>query len=180
MKMDAGMDTGGILVQQKIPIRPPDNSETLHDRLGKMGADLLVRTIPEYVQGAIQPRSQPAEGVSYAPKIKKEHGQIQWDQPARSIWNRVRGLVPWPGAFTCLPDQPQPHLLKIWEAEVAEQSGNASEVLSTGKTGIVVGCGSGALRITVLQREGGRRLTAQQFLAGHSMTPGQRLGSIPD
>ena len=93
-----------------------------------------------------------------------------------SIWNRVRGLVPWPGAFSYLPGQPQPHLLKIWQAEVVERSGSAGEILQADKTGIVVGCGRDALRILALQREGGRRLRAQEFLAGHPLLPGQKLG----
>jgi methionyl-tRNA formyltransferase len=97
---------------------------------------------------------------------------------ARDIWNRVRGLVPWPGAFTYLPGQPQPHLLKIWQAEVAEQSGPPGEVLQADKSGIVVGCGREALRIRLLQREGGKRLQAHAFLAGHPLRPSQRLGSI--
>ncbi len=120
MKMDAGLDTGDILDQAKTPIHPEDNSETLHDRLARMGAELLVRTIPDYVAGRIASRPQPAEGVSYAPKIKKQDGHIDWTQPARAIWNRVRGLVPWPGAFSYLPGQPQPHLLKIWQAEAVD------------------------------------------------------------
>ena len=85
----------------------------------------------------------------------------------------MRGLVPWPGAFSYLPGQPQPHLLKIWQAEVVERSGPAGEVLQADKTGIVVGCGRDALRILILQREGGRRLPAQEFLAGHPLLPGQ-------
>ncbi len=176
MKMDAGLDTGAILTQAKTPIHPEDNSETLHDRLARMGAELLVRTIPDYVAGRVPSRPQPAEGASYAPKIKKQDGHIDWSQPARAIWNRVRGLVPWPGAFSYSPGQPQPHLLKIWQAEVVERSGPAGEVLQADKAGIVVGCGREALRILILQREGGRRLSAQEFLAGHPMIPGQRLG----
>jgi methionyl-tRNA formyltransferase len=176
MKMEAGLDTGAILMQAKTPIHPEDNSETLHDRLARMGAELLVRTIPDYVAGKLPPTPQPTEGASYAPKIKKQDGHIDWNQPARGIWNRVRGLVPWPGAFSYLPSQPQPHLLKIWQAEVAERSGPAGEVLQADNAGIVVGCGRDALRILVLQLEGGRRLLAQEFLAGHLMKPGQRLG----
>ena len=137
---------------------------------------LLVRTIPEYVADKIQPRAQPAEGVSYAPKIKKQDGQVDWNQPARAIWNRVRALAPWPGAFTYLPAQPQPHLLKLWQAEVADQTGSPGEILSADKSAIVVGCGAAALRILSLQREGGKRLDAQQFLAGHPLKPGARLG----
>ena len=176
MKMNAGLDTGDILTQATTPIRPEDNSETLHDRLARMGADLLVRTIPDYVAGKLPLQPQSAEGVSYAAKIKKQDGHIDWTQPARAIWNRVRGLAPWPGAFTYLPGQPQPHLLKLWQAEVVERAGPPGEVLQADKTGVVVGCGHEALRILILQREGGRRLQAHEFLAGHPLLPGQKLG----
>ncbi|MCX6927112.1 MAG: methionyl-tRNA formyltransferase, partial [Verrucomicrobia bacterium] len=162
MKMDIGLDTGDILTQAKTPIHPEDTSETLHDRLATMGAELLLRTIPDYVAGKIPSRPQPIEGVSHAAKIRKQDGQIDWTQPALTIWNRVRGLTPWPGAFSHLPGQPQPLLLKIWKAEAVERAGPSGEVLQADKNGIVVGCGRGALRILVLQREGGRRLTAQE------------------
>jgi methionyl-tRNA formyltransferase len=176
MKMDAGLDTGAILTQATTPIHPEDNSETLHNRLARMGAELLVRTIPDYVAGKLNARPQPVEGASYAPKIKKADGHLDWTQPAPTLWNRVRGLVPWPGAFSYLPGQPQPHLLKIWQAEVVERSGQPGEVLQADKAGIVVACGREALRILILQREGGRRLKAHEFLAGHLLHPGQRLG----
>jgi methionyl-tRNA formyltransferase len=176
MKMDVGLDTGAIVTQATTPIHPEDNAETLHDRLARMGAELLLRTIPDYVAGKLPPRPQPTEGVSYAPKIQKQDGHIDWNQPARAIWNRVRGLAPWPGAFSYLPGQPQPHLLKIWQAEAVERAGPSSEVLQADKAGIVVGCGREALRILMLQREGGRRLQAHEFLAGHPLLPGQRLG----
>ncbi len=175
MKMDAGMDTGGILTQERTPIQPTDDSQTLHDRLGRMGAELLARTIPDYVSGKIQPRPQPAEGVSLAPKIKKEHGHIDWTQPARAIWNRVRAFTPWPGAFTFLPGQPQPQMLKIWQAEPIAQSGAPGMILSADKGGIVVGCGEGALKILNLQREGSRCMSAQEFLAGHPLQTGFKL-----
>jgi methionyl-tRNA formyltransferase len=176
MKMAAGLDTGDILTQATTRIRPEDNSETLHDRLARMGAELLVRTIPDYVAGNLNPRPQPAEGATYASKIKKQDGHLDWSLPALTLWNRVRGLMPWPGAFSYLPGQPQPHLLKIWQAEVMECAGQPGEVLQADKTGIVVGCGHKALRILILQREGGRRLPAQDFLAGHPLRPGQKLG----
>ena len=176
MKMDAGMDTGDILTQQATPIRAEDNAETLHDRLAKMGAELLVQTIPDYVAGKIQPRPQPGEGIIHAPKIKKEDGRIDWSQPARTTWNRIRAFTPWPGAFTFLPAQPNPLLLKIWQAEVVELAGAAGEILHADKTGITVACGQNALRVLSLQREGGRRMSAAEFLAGHALKPGQKLG----
>ena len=175
MKMDEGLDTGDIITQATTPIHPEDNAETLHDRLARMGAELLVRTIPDYIAGKLPLRPQPAEGVTYAPKIKKQDGHIDWNQPARAIWNRVRGLMPWPGAFSYLPGQPQASLLKIWQAEVVERAGPPGEVLQADKTGVVIGCGREALRILILQREGGRRLQAHEFLAGHPLLPGQSL-----
>jgi methionyl-tRNA formyltransferase len=176
MKMDVGLDTGDILTQERTPIEASDNSQTLHDRLANLGAELLVRTIPQYISGAIQPRPQPAEGVTHAPKIKKADGEIDWSQPARAIWNRVRALVPWPGAFTHLPAQPQPHLLKIWQAEAVERTGEAGHVLQADKHGIIIGCGTEALRILELQREGGRRMSAAEFLAGHPLRVGEKIG----
>ena len=176
MKMDVGLDTGDILNQEATPIGAEDNAITLHDRLARMGAELLVRTIPDYVAGNIQPRPQPADGITFAPKIKKEDGHLDWSQPARAVWNRIRGLVPWPGAFTFLPAQPHAHLVKIWQAEIVDVAGAPGEIVHADKTGIVVACGRQAILILALQREGGRRLTAQQFLAGHPLTVGQRLG----
>ena len=176
MKMDAGMDTGDILAQEPTPIQPTDDAQTLHDRLGRMGAALLARTIPDYVSGKIQPQPQPKEGVLLAPKIKKEHGHIDWTQPAQAIWNRVRAFTPWPGAFTFLPSQPHPQMLKIWQAEAVAQSGPPGTILSADKNGIVVACGEGALKILVLQREGSRRMSAQEFLTGHPLKAGFKLG----
>jgi methionyl-tRNA formyltransferase len=172
MKMDAGLDTGGIVAQRRTAIQPADDSATLHDRLARLGAALLTQTIPDYVAGKIQPMPQPAEGVSHAPKIKKEDGRIDWNLPAKTIWNRLRAFTPWPGAFTFLKAEPKPHLLKIWKAEIVGCSGNPGEILSAGKDGIVAACGQDALRILELQREGGRRMSAAEFLAGHPLRTG--------
>jgi methionyl-tRNA formyltransferase len=175
MRMDAGLDTGPILAQERTPIQAEDNSETLHDRLARMGAELLVRTIPEFVAGHLRPNPQPASGASHAPRIKKQDGQIDWRQPARAIWNRVRGLAPWPGAFTFLPAQPHPLLLKLWQVAMVQRPGQAGEILQADKSGLMIGCGAESIQILVLQREGGRRLTAPEFLAGHPLKPGQSL-----
>ena len=188
MKMDAGLDTGPVLATRRTPILGTDDSLTLHDRLAQLGAALLVETIPDYVGGRILPQAQPAEGASYAAKIKKEDGRIDWNLPAKKIWNRLRAFTPWPGAFTCWSSsfslirpqdtrerEPQPQLLKIWKAEVMEKDGQPGVIRSADKTGIVVGCGQGALRILELQREGGRRLLAEQFLTGCPLKPGARF-----
>jgi methionyl-tRNA formyltransferase len=204
MQMDAGLDTGPIIAQRTTPIRPEDNAQTLHDRLAQMGAELLVETVPGLVCGAIKPRPQSAEGVSYAPKIKKEDGRIDWRLSAQAIWNRLRAFTPWPGAFTHLCGVPpsgghasredslpeggtsnhpppkggttsQPHLLKLWQAEIVVQQGAPGEILGADKAGLVVACGQDALRILTLQREGGRRMTTQEFLAGHALKAGDKL-----
>ena len=150
MKMDAGLDTGAILSQSRTPIHAEDDSSQLHDRLAHLGADLLAQTIPDYIAGKIQPVPQPGDGASYAAKIKKEDGRINWNQPAQIICHRLRAFTPWPGAFTFLggartarpheaetrgraaraPDPGEvlspPQLLKIWKAEVVERSGEAA------------------------------------------------------
>lgn len=175
MKMDAGLDTGPVLSMGRTTILPEDDSQTLHDRLARMGAALLVETIPGYVEGKITPQSQPAEGAIYAAKIKKEDGQINWNLPAATIWNRLRAFTPWPGAFTYISAGSKPQLLKVWKAEVVDQSGRAGQVLAAGKDGIIIGCGEKALRILELQKEGGKRMTAEQFLAGHPVKVGDDL-----
>lgn len=188
MKMDAGMDTGPIVSQRRIPILPTDDSASLHDKLAILGAELLAETIPDYVAGKIQPRSQPAEGASHAPKIKKEAGRIDWRLPATTILNRLRAFTPWPGAFTSwsssfslprpqstLKRELQTHLLKIWKVEVVERSGEAGEILSVDKNGILVGCAQDALLILELQPESSRRMSAGEFLAGHALQPGQKF-----
>ena len=178
MKMDAGLDTGRSFPCAAHRFLTSDDSQILHARLAQLGAKLLVETIPDYVAGKISPQPQPPEGSSYAPKIKKEDGQIDWSKPAVQIWNRLRAFTPWPGAFTFLPDlgtSVPPMLLKIWKAEILEKSGKAGEILSADKTGIVVGCGQNALRILELQREGGKRLTTEQFLTGFPIQPGAKF-----
>ncbi len=177
MRMDAGLDTGDILTQRTTPIRDDDDAQTLHDRLALLGAQLLVETIPDHVAGKIQARPQPVNGSSHTRKIKKEEGRIDWQQPARVIWNRIRAFTPWPGAFTFLPASPGTKLLKIWKASPVQTGGaQPGALLCADKDGIVVACGEGALKIFELQLEGGRRMTAPEFLLGHPLPPGQRLG----
>jgi methionyl-tRNA formyltransferase len=189
MKMDAGLDTGPILATRTTPILAEDNAAVLHDRLAQLGAELLGETIPGYIKGQIKPQPQPVVGHTYAAKIKKEDGRIDWQRPAREIWNRARAFTPWPGAFTFLPQatgaesavgatEPaagKPLLIKILRLELAPGQGHPGEVLSADKQGIVVACGEAAVRILELQREGGRRLWAEPFLAGCPLRPGVRL-----
>jgi methionyl-tRNA formyltransferase len=173
MKMDAGLDTGDILTQESTPIAAEDNAQTLHDRLATLGAGLLVRTVRDLAAGKIVPRPQPVEGVSHTKKIKKEDGLLDWQQPARVLWNRIRAFTPWPGAFTFAEFTGQKRMLKIWQAApVPASPGEPGTILVADRQGIVVACGDGALRITLLQREGSRKMTAQEFLSGNPVRPG--------
>ena len=176
MKVAPALDSGDILSQCVTPIAPDDNAETLHDRLAQLGAQLLVPTLHDYVAGKITPRPQVESEASHVGKISKEDGRLDWSQPATSLWNRVRAFTPWPGAYAFQAAEPKPRLLKIWQARVeTELSGAPGEILTSGKEGIVVACGVGSLRILILQREGGRRMNAAEFLAGNSMKRGELL-----
>ena len=164
MRMDIGLDTGAIVSVERTPIDAADNAQTLHDRLAKLGAALLVKTIPDYVAGRITPLPQPAESASHCAKIKKQDGAIDWKLPSQTLWNRVRAFTPWPGAFTHFTTQAKPFLLKIWEAEPAAGAGLPGEILKADKHGIVVACGSGAVCITELQKPGAKRMAAGDFV----------------
>jgi methionyl-tRNA formyltransferase len=177
MKMAAGLDTGDILSRRSVPILPEDNSATLHDRLAVLGAELLVPTILAYTSGGIIPQPQVEAAASYARKITKEDGRLDWAQPARTLWNQVRAFTPWPGAFTGLSGKAARRLLKISRATIEEnRRGAPGEVLQADKMGLVVACGQGALRIHELQLEGGRKMTAAELLAGHPLQPGTKIG----
>lgn len=177
MKMDAGLDTGPILAQSVTPIHAEDDAQTLHDRLAALGARLLVETLPRYAAGQVAPRPQPAAGVSYARKITKDDGRIDWTKPARALWNQVRAFTPWPGSYTYLPAAGERRLLKVWAAAVEPaRRGEPGEILSAARQDLVVACGEGALRLLTVQREGAKRLSAEAFLAGLPLRVGERLG----
>lgn len=176
MKMDAGLDTGDILTQETTVISPEDNSQTLHDRLAAMGAALLVKTVRLWVAGDITPRPQP-EGATYARKITKEDGLINWSEPKEVIWNKVRGFTPWPGAFTYMPGAEKPRLLKIWEATPVEcETGQPGEVVRADKQELMIRCGRGGLLLCSVQKEGGKRMGVKEFLAGNPFGVGTMLG----
>ncbi|MEN9574468.1 MAG: hypothetical protein RL514_2323 [Verrucomicrobiota bacterium] len=182
MRMDVGLDTGGIVATRATPIDPDDNAQTLHDRLAILGAELLIQTIPRYVSGELPPHPQPAEGVTYARKLTKDDGRLDWSQPASVLHNRLRAFTPWPGTFTFLPTQPKPLLLKVWRAELLRAgdlqspSTTPGQVLAADKSGLVIACREGALRLLEVQKEGSRRMTAAEFLAGHPLALGTQLG----
>jgi methionyl-tRNA formyltransferase len=172
MKMDPGLDTGPILTERRTAISDEDTSQTLHDRLAVLGAELLVETIPDWVAGRITPRAQP-EGATYARKIEKSDGLIDWNETAAQISRKVRGFTPWPGAYTFLETGGQRRMIKVLSGAPVDVGGEPGTVVSTSKDGIVVGAGHGSFCITALQPEGRKRMSAHEFLTGHPLGTGQ-------
>jgi len=169
MRMEAGLDTGPVVSIARTSISDADTGQTLHDRLARLGGKLLVDTLPAYLAGEIVPRPQPVEGVSYARKVTKDDGRLDWTRPARILAARLRAFTPWPGAFCHIPSGTKAKLLKVHAALPVAGSGAPGTLLATDKTGLVVACGEDALLLTEVQPEGGRRMTAEQFLAGHTI-----------
>ncbi len=169
MQMDAGLDTGAMLLRRAIAIDPTDTAATLHDKLAALGASLIVEALgrPE----SLVPVPQPTEGACYAAKIAKAEATLDWRRPAAELERQVRAFDPFPAAGASIRETP----LKIWRAGVAANAalGQPGEVLSADGRGIVVACGDGALCLTELQKPGGRRLTAGEFLRGFSLRPGE-------
>lgn len=182
MHMDAGLDTGGIIAVQRTAIGQDDTGQTLHDRLANLGAELLGRTLQDWLDERIAAVPQPSEGVTYARKLTKEDGRLDWSLPASALDRRIRALDPWPGAYTTLnADGAPPVSIRIWQAQAVSGAGSPGEVIAAHGDDLVVaaGDGSSALRIFALQREGRRRMTTREFLAGTPLRTGFRLGSNP-
>jgi methionyl-tRNA formyltransferase len=175
MQMDAGLDTGDMLLVERIPITPSDTTGTLHDKLAVLGGRLVVEALEMAACGGLPRTPQPSEGVTYAHKIDKAEAQVDWSQPAAAIERRLRAFDPFPGASTTL----QGESIKLWRAEVADGAAAAAPgtVLAAGDAGIDVATGQGVLRLVELQRAGGKRLRAAEFLRGAPVPPGARLGA---
>ncbi|MDP3192919.1 methionyl-tRNA formyltransferase [Rhodoferax sp.] len=176
MQMDAGLDTGDMLLTQTLPISPTDTTGRLHDRLAELGGVLMVQALNLAGQGKLQPIPQALEGVSYASKIDKAEASIDWSQTAQTISQRVRAFDPFPGASTVLAGE----TLKIWAAEpgpIASQwPSTPGQIVACEPSGIVVAAGDSTLIVTELQRPGGKRLTCAEFLRGCPLQAGQVLG----
>ena len=170
MKMDAGLDTGAVLAQRRVPIAD-DDAGSLHDKLAALGAQMMTDALSEIAAGTARPQPQPAGGITYARKIEKREALLDWMRPAVELERSVRAFHPSPGAGTLLRGEP----LKIWRARVAQGSGQPGELLEAERD-LVVACGEGALQILELQRSGGKRLDAAQFLRGRPLEPGARFG----
>jgi methionyl-tRNA formyltransferase len=172
MRIDAGLDTGDILLQKEVAILPGDTSETLASRLAAVGADLMVETLRGLQAGTIQPRPQDHSQATRAPMLKKEDGQIDFRRTAQEICNRLRGLQPWPGAFTLFRGR-NLHVWSAVEAEVTLPSGS----LTVDNGRLLAGCGRGtSLALLELQPEGKRRMSAADFIHGYHPQAGERLG----
>lgn len=177
MKMDAGMDTGDILLTRKVPIKNSDIAQTLHDTLAKEGATIVMETISLMEQNKLVPVAQDGSLATYAPKLKKEDGLVQWNKRAIEIRNLVRGLDPWPGAYIFYKEK----RLKICAVDVSsgELGDIPGAVMRLSDYGIEVGTSEDRLIITELQPEGKKRMSVRDFLHGHPMHKGDRFDELP-
>jgi methionyl-tRNA formyltransferase len=174
MRMDAGLDTGPILAQREESIRPDDTRATLEDRLARLGAALLVETLPAYLAGDLLPRPQPVEGMTYAGQLRKEDGRLDWSHAAVELDRRVRAFTPWPGAFTTWRGR----RLKVLRAvPLPEWRGDASPgtVLALAD-GLAVATGEGGLRLEEVQLAGKRPMDVTAFLRGQRGFLSSQLG----
>lgn len=169
MQMEAGLDTGPVLLSGALPIGKEETAASLHDRLAELGARLIVEALAELPMSS-QP--QPDLGVTYAAKIEKSEAPLDWRQPAEQLSRQIRAFDPFPGATAVWQGVP----IKVWRADVVSaaetEPGASGRVIAVDKTGVVVACGEAALRLTEMQKPGGKRLPAAQFLAGTSIGTG--------
>ena len=165
MQVEAGLDTGPMLLAEAIDIGAQDSTGTLHDRLAALGAKLVVEALARLDE--LVPVIQPGAGVSYANKIDKAEARLDWNQPAAILARKLRAFNPFPGAVVTLAGEP----VKAWRGDAVAASGRPGQVLAADAGGIVVACGEGALRLTELQKPGGRRVTAADFLHGSALRP---------
>lgn len=173
IRMTEAMDAGDILLEKKIPIDDKDTAISLEEKLDTLAAGALVEAIQLIEKKTERFTKQDTSAVSFAPKLEKERGAIVWNKGALEIARQIRGLAPWPGAYTYYKGK----LLKLWSAQAREENNKKpGEVLEAGAGKLVVGTGYGSLEILELQLEGGKRLNAQAFLSGHKVTKGEKLG----
>jgi len=173
MYMDVGLDTGDMLVKRTLPIGPDETAGELHDRLALLGREAMEETLARLCAGTLQRTAQDDSQSSYAPMMDKEDGRIDWNRPAEELHNQVRGLDPWPGAFTVLKGE----ILKLARTRV-DPDGTATPgtILAAGRDGVRIACGRGSLWVRELQLAGRKRLPAADFLRGCPLEPGMTLG----
>lgn len=172
MQMDAGLDTGGVVDEARLPILPTETTAQLHDRLAALGADRIVAVLQQLaVGGALHALPQSEAGVTYAHKLEKAESLLDPVQSAAQLDRQIRAYNPFPGAVLQSDGKP----IKIWQASIVAGQGIPGTVLAADDHGVVVACGDGALRLEVLQAPGGKRLPAADFLRGHPLTVGTVL-----
>lgn len=176
MQINDAMDEGDILLQERVVINDDDTAGRLHDRLATVGAALLVRTLDRLKDGSIEPRPQDHGTATYAPKLTKRDGRLDWSQPAPRLRDRIRGFNPWPACSCELPNKPEA-VLRILASRIVAGRADADpgEVLGAEETGPVIQCGQEALCLTEVQPQGGRRMTGSAYLRGHPLPAGLRL-----
>ena len=172
MQMDAGLDTGDMCVIERLPIAADDTTASLHDKLAVLGGRLIVEALEMAACGGLNRTPQPVDGVNYAHKIEKAESLIDWSESAEVIARRLRAFNPFPGGATSLNGE----AIKVWEAVAEEGAGTVGTVLTADAQGVRVACGSGVLKMTLLQRAGGKRLAAADFLRGFELPVGAVLG----
>jgi methionyl-tRNA formyltransferase len=175
MRIDAGLDTGDILLQWETPIQPDETALELSARMAEAGADLLIETLAEMVGGSIRPRAQDNDRATWAPIIRKEDGRIDWSRPAQQIHDLIRGFQPWPGAHTEFRGQS----IHLWRSRVSAQTVTGAEPGKLiHKEGVWAVAGDGALlQLLEVQLEGRKRMAAEVFANGHRLTLNDRLGA---
>ncbi len=168
MQMEAGLDTGPVLLRGAFPIAAAETGATLHDRLAELGARLVVEALGKL---PLPGEPQPAAGVTYAQKIDKAEALIDWSRSAAELDRHIRAFNPFPGAQAQFAGQ----TVKLWRAVPLADGGEIGRILRVDRDGIVVACGSGALAVSELQKAGGKRLAVRDFLAGHPLKAGDRF-----
>ena len=171
MHMDAGLDTGPVLVRRATSIMADDDAGSLHDKLADLGAEQIVAVLAPLQRGELRAVRQAEAGATYAAKIRKEETALDWTRPAVELERAVRAFRPSPGAVTRVGGD----ALKVWRSRIAAGSGSPGTLLEAG-TSFIVACGEKALSIDEVQRPGGRRMAAHEFLRGYALKPGIRLG----
>lgn len=167
MQMDEGLDTGDMIVWDTVAITPETTANILHDQLSTLGATLLLQALPSILEGQHQPVQQPETGVTYAHKLSKSESQLDWTKPADVLERQIRAFHPWPGTFFIHNDVQ----IKVSSAEVTPQSGHPGEVFDN----LVIACGQGSLKMTSIQKPGGKWMSAEDFLRGYSLPSGTKL-----
>jgi methionyl-tRNA formyltransferase len=171
MQMDEGMDTGAVLLQESVVIGTDDTAGSLTEKLSALGAKLITTALALIADGKLRPAPQDGSRATLAPLLKKEDGAIDWKLPAAEIHNRVRGLSPWPGAYTFLEGK----ALKIIASQAVSGAGELGLLYERDKNTLEIGTGSGLLRIARIQPEGKRPMTAGEFLRGHRGLAGKKF-----